>query len=77
LTKLWFKSKSFGWGWTPYSIEGWLVTISFILAILYISIKYAKTNKALFIAYFISLIALLIFIAYKKGEKPRWRWGNK
>jgi hypothetical protein len=77
LAKLWFKRKSYGWGWVPYSIEGWLITIGFVIAILYISIKYAETNPALFIAYLISLIAVLIFISYKKGEKPRWRWGNK
>ena len=75
--KLWFKAKSFGWGWTPCSIEGWTVTIGFILAIFYIAIEYAETNPTLFIAYLVSLIALLIFIAYKKGEKPHWSWGNK
>ncbi len=77
MEKLCFKSKILGWGWTPCSKEGWLVTIGFILAIFYIAKEYAETNPTLFIAYMVSLIALLIFIAYKKGEKPHWNWGNK
>ena len=24
---LWFKARRYGWGWTPTSAEGWLVTI--------------------------------------------------
>jgi len=23
------------------------------------------------------LIGILVFVSYKKGEKPRWQWGEK
>jgi len=23
------------------------------------------------------MVGILIYICYKKGEKPRWQWGNK
>lgn len=28
MNKLWFKARTYGWGWTPCSIAGWLVTIA-------------------------------------------------
>jgi len=77
MDKLWFKSKSFGWGWTPCSIEGWLVTIGFIIALIAISFMLKEGNAAQYMFWFFSLIALLIIIAYKKGEKPHWNWGKK
>lgn len=31
-TKVWFAPRRFGgWGWEPVSVEGWLVTIGFVL----------------------------------------------
>lgn len=32
-TRLWFKAKRYGWGWTPITWQGWLITLGF--AILY------------------------------------------
>ena len=77
MDKLWFKAKSFGWGWTPCSIEGWLVTIGFVMALLAISFFLKEGNTAEYMMWFFSLIIILIFIAYKKGEKPHWNWGKK
>ncbi len=31
-SKLWFKRKSYGWGWIPSSIEGWLVLLIYVVA---------------------------------------------
>ena len=77
MTKLWFKSKSFGWGWTPCSIEGWLVTIAFISALIILAFTLREDNTTSFLLWLVSLMAVLIIICYKKGEKPRWRWGKK
>ncbi len=75
----WFKAKIFGWGWTPVTWQGWLITIIFVLMIYIISV----INKAFpsfnndwpFVLAVIVLAGAFIFIAYKKGEKPSWRWG--
>lgn len=75
MTKLWFKAKKYGWGWTPCSKEGWLLTLLFILAVVTIAMRYAETNKIMFSSSLIALVAVFLFIAYKKGEKPRWSWG--
>lgn len=77
MNKLWFKAKSFGWGWTPCSIEGWLVVIGFIIGLILISFTLKEGNVTSYLLGLITLIVLMIIIGYKKGEKPRWRWGNK
>ncbi len=77
MTKLWFKAKSFGWGWTPCSIEGWLVTIGFVIGLIAISFMLKEGNVIQYMSWLFTLIALLIFIGYKKGERPHWSWGKK
>jgi len=27
MNKYWFRKRKFGWGWTPISIEGWIMTL--------------------------------------------------
>ncbi|MFZ3301574.1 MAG: hypothetical protein WA152_02565 [Microgenomates group bacterium] len=81
--KLWFKAKKYGWGWYPASWEGWLVTILYILFILYRSNKVSEmfdTESSFVFRYtfeVIFLTTLLVIICYLKGEKPKWRWGSK
>ena len=75
--KLWFRAKYFGWGWYPCSWEGWLVLLIwlgvFTLSITLIEENDHETGKNF--AVIIMITALLIYVSWKKGEKPRWRWG--
>ena len=75
--KLWFKRKIYGWGWYPCTWEGWFVTGFFIAFLIVIAGTLPKNGKITeyFIALILSVLAL-IFICYKKGEKPRWSWGS-
>ena len=34
----WFRAKRFGWGWTPITWEGWLVTLLGVVAFLAIDL---------------------------------------
>ncbi len=74
--ELWFKAKEYGWGWYPCSWQGWLVLLAwavlFVLAIVKMDHEWLKN-----LVFIIILIAVLIGICLKKGEKPRWRWGRK
>ncbi len=79
--KLWFKRKTHGWGWTPCSWEGWLVTLGYIILIVPIFaqgevIKSVSDLWLMVFGPFIILTGLLFFACYKKGEKPKWQWGN-
>lgn len=80
----WFKNKIYGWGWTPVTWQGWLVVLLYIASIItLVSIREeaipgnpdSGSNFLVLGGPVIVLTLLLIFICYKKGEKPRWNWG--
>ncbi len=76
MKKLWFKNKRFGWGWTPATWEGWLITLLFLALGVVAGMLFGEDSIAFFVSIFV-LVTLLIFICYATGEKPEWRWGNK
>ncbi len=80
----WFKAKIYGWGWTTAKWQGWLVLSVYIILISSLIFMREEaipgnpdsgSNFLTFALPIILLTALLIIICYKKGEKPRWRWG--
>ncbi|MCA9366439.1 hypothetical protein KC722_02560 [Candidatus Kaiserbacteria bacterium] len=79
--RYWFKRKLFGWGWTPVTWQGWLVTLSVVVAILLNAfcrnLEAMTDREALtqIVAPSLLLAVLLIVICYKTGESPRWTWG--
>ena len=78
----WFKRKRYGWGWTPATWQGWTVVIGYLVVVLYlfrnIGVASQSPSDALssVTAPIIVATAILIYISYKKGEKPRWQWGS-
>lgn len=78
--QLWFKRKLFGWGWTPVKWQGWLTIALYVTGILLLSFTLGDTTSNLeitlrFALPIILMTAILIWICYKKGEKPKWQWG--
>jgi hypothetical protein len=78
---LWFKRKMYGWGWTPSTWQGWLVTLIHVALIFVFVLTLDDTSTPQDVAFtfilpVILLITSLITICYKKGEKPRWQWGR-
>ncbi len=80
----WFKAKLYGWGWTPVKWQGWCVIFLYILLIMGLVLVREKdiqgnpdsgSNVLTFGLPIIVLTILLVIVAYKKGEKPRWQWG--
>lgn len=83
--KIWFKRKLYGWGWTPSTWQGWLVTLVYFILILILVFNIEESvpgnpdsgSNFLVLGFPVLLLSLLfIFTAYKKGEKPRWQWGK-
>ena len=82
----WFKRKVWGWGWVPARWAGWLVIIVWV-AILGLGevwfinraehVTLTTPNIIAFIVFVILMVAVLIWVCYKKGEKPKWSWGFK
>ena len=66
--KAWFGKKIIGWSIRPVSLEGWLITIVFTIAVIVNQIH----NKRNIIGYFILAVILIIFfiIVYLTGDIP-------
>jgi len=83
MKKPWFKAKIYGWGWYPASWQGWLIVLIYIVLVSTFFSNYDAHSHSVsdtlinFVPTAIILTALLIFICYKTGEKPGWRWGKK
>lgn len=80
----WFKRKLYGFGWVPVRWQGWLVVLGYVAIVLAFAFTREEsipgnpdsgTNMLVFALPIFLLTALLIYICYKKGEKPKWMWG--
>lgn len=78
----WFKAKQYGWGWYPATWQGWLTTLLFVLSVivaswLLLGDEPESYTPVLWYVLWVALsIGVTLSICYKKGEKPRWRWGK-
>jgi hypothetical protein len=82
--KLWFKAKRYGWGWYPSSWEGVLVILAYcvgifkiVLRAIWIAEAGSNTTSEFLWNYpppLFVLSLIMIWICYKTGEKPGWRW---
>ena len=81
--RLWFKAKTYGWGWTPATWEGWAVIGVYallLIAILKRADLVVRTARETLLEVTLPILvmtAVLIGISYWKGEPPRWRWGQE
>jgi hypothetical protein len=72
----WFKRKLYGWGWVPVKWQGWLVVaLGLLIAGLGFYVGEVDDAPGAALLGFLLMAALLLFFGYKKGEKPKWKWG--
>lgn len=70
--KIWFFRKTYGYGWTPSTWEGWLVILVWLIIFISLTIR-IEDNLISNLGGVLGMTGLLIYIYYKKGEKPRWQ----
>lgn len=79
--KLWFKQKTYGWGWSPANWMGWAVILVFVAAVSAYPAYCETTGTTFKLSLFIPLTLVwtsgLLAACIAKGEKPGWRWGQK
>lgn len=85
--KYWFKPKRYGWGWgIPATWHGWVVYAVFFAiwlnALAWLMVPYGEQepplrNTVAFIAIVVADITALLYLSFKYGEPPKWRWGKK
>lgn len=85
MNKYWFKPKTYGYGYVPISIEGWIATLLLILIALslaYLNNFFNPTNLSFYNGIVFLLIVIIIgFVFLKLLEKRckgklKWNWGN-
>lgn len=74
--EIWFKAKCYGWGWYPCTWQGWLVLLIWFVLFLF-SVEKMDHEGLKNLIVIIILTIILIWISWKKGERPGWRWGCK
>ncbi len=81
--RYWFVRKTYGWGWTPATIEGWVALILYMVCVIlpFVAVdqKSHSGSDTLYGWFPYFLIATVAFIALCMctGESPRWSWGKK
>lgn len=80
--KFWFRRKTYGWGWTPCSWEGWVVVLVYVILVTvpfcFVDLRQYSGTEIIFRFYLhiFILTVVLLWLCYKKGESPRWQWGR-
>ena len=84
MKKIWFKAKTYGYGWYPVTWQGWLIIVGYIVVVVLAAIFTIDTKSpdaahgiGLFLIIETIAVITLILLARKYGEKARWRWGKK
>jgi tryptophan-rich sensory protein len=82
LDRKWFRAKDYGWGWTPSSLEGWIMTALWAVALvadfIWINGSSHSASDILinFIPHAVVLTGLYLLVVILTGETPHWRWGG-
>jgi hypothetical protein len=76
--RYWFPAKRYGWGWSlPSCWQGWVVLLVYLAAVaVMMPFITAHAGKSMAMAFLGVITLALLFIVYKKGEPPGWRWGR-
>jgi hypothetical protein len=53
------------------------VVIGVYVALIIVASMFLRGNVGLYVGAVVGLSLLLVLICWLKGEKPRWRWGDK
>jgi hypothetical protein len=81
--RYWFRTKTYGWGWTPVAWQGWAAigawAIVFFVAVLGAVMAADASSWAAF-AVMIAVAGVatlaLVYVSWRTGEHQRWRWGG-
>jgi hypothetical protein len=76
--RIWFPAKRYGWGWgLPCAWQGWVVLVVWLGLLCGAAFLTLPQHRGLWIASVVVLVVVLTTICFLKGEKPRWRWGDR
>lgn len=66
----WFARKTIGWGWTPATWQGWLVTALYVVIVFLLGRKFPPAaHRVDFFGGIMAATALLFAVVVLKGER--------
>ena len=74
--RYWFKAKRYGWGWSPSTWEGWLVTVGYVAIVAAPYLVGRRVGVPLGLVGLLVGTPLVLWLCVTRGEPPRWRWGR-
>ncbi|MBP7831445.1 MAG: hypothetical protein KA028_00290 [Candidatus Pacebacteria bacterium] len=81
---IWFKAKTYGYGWYPATWQGWFILAIYLVIVIGSATLLGAfretvepTGLTIYIIFDLLLTVALIVICAKFGEKAKWRWGKK
>ena len=83
MTTYWFRPKQYGYGATPTTWQGWVITIAAVIVVLAATLwlnTLSATNPWFWAAVLIDavVIATLLVVSRQKTDGEwRWRWGDR
>jgi hypothetical protein len=73
----WFHAKRWGWGWgLPARWQGWVALGAYATVVL-APLAFGEDGAIVSIGAMIVATPIFVYVCYRKGEPPHWRWGNK
>ena len=80
MNEYWFKPKTYGYGATPVTWEGWAVVGIYVAVVTAVSLltlrEKAVSNWLSFFAIIAIATAVMIAVSVKKTDAPwHWQWG--
>lgn len=77
----WFKSKLYGYGWTPANPAGWATMFAYIAFLLVVVLNIGANDfngeiQVRTIALIVGGTILMLVITWRTGEPLKWQWGQ-
>lgn len=77
MVRYWFRPKSFGYGATPTTWEGWLVVAGFVIYLVGISWLIKEYSVDFFILLIAGIIGIFCISKAKTEGEWKWSWGDE
>ena len=85
MTQYWFKPKSYGYGATPVTWEGWAVTLAAVIilagSVFAMNLMLAQSNAVAWLVWAALIAAatwwFVQFCRRRTDGEWHWRWGNR
>jgi len=72
----WFRAKTYGYGWTPNTWQGWLVLAAAVVGFIDGVYKISAGSRVMGSLEIGLFLIMLIAVCVAKGEPAKWRWGK-